>query len=46
MYHVAFRILKHQMDAENAVHEAFLKLAEHFGRYQKWDKKEINSSSK
>ena len=33
MYHVALGILKQQADAENAVHEAFLALAENFGKY-------------
>jgi len=43
MYHMAFRILKHQMDAENAVHETFLKLAEHFEKYRKLEKKEMTA---
>ena len=29
MYHVAYEILKHEQDAEDAVHQAFLKVAEH-----------------
>lgn len=33
MYHIALGILKSQADAENAVHEAFLKLAEKFEKY-------------
>lgn len=33
MYHIALGILKSQPDAENAVHEAFLKLAEKFEKY-------------
>lgn len=33
MYHIALGILKNQADAENAVHEAFLKLAEKFEKY-------------
>ncbi len=33
MYHIAIGILKHQMDAENAVHEAFLSIAENLDRY-------------
>ena len=28
MYHVAFKILQNEQDAENAVHQAFLKIAE------------------
>lgn len=34
MYWVAIKILKRQTEAENAVHEAFLKLAEHFWEYK------------
>lgn len=33
MYHVALGMLKHPADAENAVHEAFLALAERFEKY-------------
>ncbi len=33
MYHIALGILKNQADAENVVHEAFLKLAEKFEKY-------------
>ncbi len=33
MYHVALGILKCQMDAENAVHEAFLCIAENYKKY-------------
>lgn len=33
MYHIALGMLKSQADAENAVHEAFLKLAERFEKY-------------
>lgn len=28
MYHVAFKILQNEQDAEDAVHQAFLKIAE------------------
>lgn len=35
MYHVALGILKHQADAENAVHEAFMSLGERFSKYKK-----------
>lgn len=37
MYHVAYSLLKQQEDAENAVHDAFLKLAECYGRYKMLD---------
>ena len=43
MYHVAFHILNHQMDAENVVHDAFLKLAEHFEKYRKLPQKEMTA---
>lgn len=33
MYHIVLGILKQKADAENAVHEAFLTLAENFGKY-------------
>lgn len=33
MYHVAFKMLGQQADAENAVHEAFLSLAEKYQKY-------------
>lgn len=32
MFHVANRILDNEQDAEDAVHQAFLKIAEHIGR--------------
>ena len=35
MYHVAFGILKRQAEAENAVHEAFLGIAENFKKYSR-----------
>ena len=35
MYHVVLAILKQQPDAENAVHEAFLALAENFEKYSR-----------
>lgn len=35
MYHAAVGILKHQMDAENAVSEAFLSIAENYKKYSK-----------
>lgn len=41
MYHVAFKILKHQMDAENAVHEAFLSIAENYKKYSKLSCREM-----
>lgn len=34
MYHVALGILKHPADAENAVHGAFLSMAERFEKYK------------
>ncbi|MCM1090714.1 MAG: RNA polymerase sigma factor [Butyrivibrio sp.] len=35
MYRVALGILKHQADAENAVHEAFMSLGEKFSKYKR-----------
>lgn len=35
MYYVALKLLKEPVEAENAVHEAFLTLAENFERYKK-----------
>lgn len=37
MYHVAYSLLKQQADAENAVHDAFLKLAERYEKYRHLD---------
>ena len=34
MYHVALKLLNRPSEAENAVHEAFLSLAEHFEKYR------------
>lgn len=34
MYYVALKLLKQPSEAENAVHEAFLALAEHFEKYR------------
>lgn len=33
MYHIAFGMLKNKADAENAVHEAFLSIAERYKKY-------------
>jgi len=33
MYHTAFQILKHQMEAENAVQEAFVSIAKNYKKY-------------
>ncbi len=33
MYHIAFGILKHRMEAENAVQEAFVSIAQNYKRY-------------
>ena len=35
MYHIAFGFLRQREEAENAVHDAFMKLANHFGRYER-----------
>lgn len=43
MYHVAYSRLKHQADAENAVHDSFVKLAEHYERYKHLDPEEMAS---
>lgn len=32
MYHVAYKILNHEQDAEDAVHSAFIKIAENIGK--------------
>lgn len=34
MYHKAYRLLRHREDAENAVHESFVKLAERYQHYR------------
>lgn len=34
MYHIAFGILKHRMEAENAVQEAFVSIAKNYTRYK------------
>lgn len=41
MYHVAFKMLGQQMDAENAVHETFLSIAEHYKKYSKLSCREM-----
>lgn len=41
MYHVALGFLKQQSEAENAVHEAFLALAERFEKYSHLDGREM-----
>ena len=43
MYHVALSTLKHKEDAENAVHDAFISLAENFKRYRGLDDVKITS---
>lgn len=34
MYHVAYRLLQHPQDAEDAVHHAFVTIAEHIGKIE------------
>lgn len=41
MFYVAMRMLKEQTEAENAVHDAFLSLAEHFERYGRLSCREL-----
>lgn len=41
MYHTAYGILKQKEEAENAVHDAFLKLADKFGRYERLSEREM-----
>lgn len=41
MYHIAFGLLKQKEDAENAVQEAFVALAENFERYSCFSDKEM-----
>lgn len=41
MFYVARKLLKENSEAENAVHEAFLSLAEHFEKYSKLSCREM-----
>lgn len=41
MYHAAYGILRQKEDAENAVHDAFLKLADKFRRYEQLSEREM-----
>lgn len=41
MYHVALGMIKNKEDAENAVHEAFLSLAENFTKYSRLSGREF-----
>lgn len=41
MYHTAYGILRQKEEAENAVHDAFLKLADKFGRYERLSGREM-----
>lgn len=34
LYYIAFKILHHEADAEDAVHTCFVKMAEHFAKYR------------
>ena len=43
MYHVALGILKNKEEAEDAVHSAFVKLAEKFGKYRHLSEQEMTS---
>lgn len=43
MLHVAFGITNEKMEAENAVHDSFLKIVEHFERYKKLSCSEIRA---
>ncbi|MCI8489153.1 MAG: hypothetical protein HFJ04_02695 [Lachnospiraceae bacterium] len=42
MYHIALGITKNQSDAENAVQEAFLALAEKFEKYSHLNGREMS----
>ncbi len=42
MYHIAFGFLRQREEAENAVHDAFMKLANHFGRYERLSEREMD----
>lgn len=42
MYHIVFEVLKQREEAENAVHDAFVKLADKFGRYEHLSEKEMD----
>ena len=42
MYHIAFRFLGQKEEAENAVHDAFMKLADYFGRYEHLSEKQMD----
>ena len=42
MYHIAFNIVKNDMDAENIVHDAFLVIAENYNeRYASWEENDL-----
>ena len=41
MYHVVFGLLKQKEDAENAVHEAFVALAENYEKYSHFSDREM-----
>lgn len=43
MYYVALRIVKNRQEAEDAVHNAFVKLAERFDRYRTLPEEEMTS---
>ncbi len=43
MYHIAYSMLQHSADAENAVHDAFVSLAENFSRYSDTDAEHMKS---
>ena len=43
MYHIAFRFLGQKEETENAVHDAFMKLADHFGRYERLSEREMDA---
>ena len=42
MYRVAYGILGQKEEAENAVHDAFVKLADKFARYERLSEKEMD----
>lgn len=43
MYHIAFRFLGQKEETENVVHDAFMKLADHFGRYERLSEREMDA---
>lgn len=41
LFNIAIKIVKVEMEAENVVHETFVKIAERFDKYAQWPKEDI-----